>query len=500
MVALRNNSVMNDLAKFLGASGVGWQIRRPQSYVYALLAVAVASFVRSSLPNVLHETPFLAFYPAVVIAAALGGFGPGLLATAASWFCVAYFFDTTPRVIGWTDLSELGRLLIFLAGGTGVSLISEAQMRGQARQMRQARDLKELTQLTNLGTFIIRDEQDRIVHWSDGSARLYGFTSEQTLGRTCYELLQTKFPQPLDQIKDILRREGRWEGELRHIRADGTIIIVFSQWVARDSAQEASPNPAVLEIDTDITRLKQTEDALRNASEELKRSNKDLEDFAYVASHDLQEPLRGINGFLALILKHYAERLDTKGREYIAYSMEAATRMSQLIIDLLEYSKVSRIAKQLSPVDASAALARALANLRSAIEEAGALVTYNDLPTVMGDAMQLSRLFQNLIGNGIKFRSPERPCRIHMSAQLKEDSWEFSVKDNGIGIDPQQHERIFIIFQRLHARNRYPGTGIGLAICRKIVEHHGGRIWVESQPGEGATFCFTLTPARSSDL
>jgi len=485
---------MNNLARLLGARDSGWHIRWPWSYIYALLAVAIGAFIRSWLPGVLSPTPFLAFYPAVVVAAALGGLGPGFLATAASWLCVTYFFDTTPEIIGWSNPAELGRLLVFLAGGTGVSLISEAQRRGQARLVQQARELKELTQLTDLGPCIIRDMQDRITHWSDGSVRIYGFTAEQALGRISHELLQTKFSLPPDQIKEVLHRMGRWEGELQQVRADGTAIIVSSQWVARESAL----NPAVLEINADITPLIQAENALRDASEELKRSNKDLEDFAYVASHDLQEPLRGINGFLALILKHYAERLDAKGREYIAYSMEASTRMSQLIIDLLEYSRVSRMARQLYPIDAGKALARALTNLRGTIEETGAAVTYDDLPTVMGDVIRLSQLFQNLIGNALKFRSMDQPCKIHISARQKDGHCEFSVKDNGIGIDPRQHERIFAIFQRLHGRNKYPGTGIGLAICRKIVEYHGGRMWVDSQPGEGATFYFTLPEARAS--
>jgi PAS domain S-box-containing protein len=482
---------LNILKKLLKPKIIGWRFRGPQGYVFALAIVLASSAIRWCLPGVLGPTPFLAFYPAVVIAAALGGFGPGLLATIVSWFSVAYFFDVTPGIIGLSDTAELGRLLVFLAGGLGVSLLSESKLRGEARQTQQANELKELMQLTNLGPFIIRDEHDRIMHWSDGSARLYGFTAKEAIGRISHELLKTQFPLPLDQINDILHRTGRWEGELQHIRADGSILIISSQWVLRDDIN----HPDVLEISTDITGLKQAEEALRNASEELRRSNKDLEDFAYIASHDLQEPLRGINGFLTLILQRYSERLDEKGREYIAYSVGAANLMSQLIHDLLEYSKVGRKSRQLQPTHAGQALARALNNLRKAIEETEAIVTYDDLPSVSGDSLQLSQLFQNLVGNGIKFRSTERPCRIHVGAKKNNGYWEFSIKDNGIGIDPEQHDRIFKIFQRLHTRKKYPGTGAGLAICKKIVEHHGGRIWIDSKPGEGATFYFSLIPA-----
>jgi PAS domain S-box-containing protein len=470
------------------------RLRAPQSYLVAFLLVGAGTLLRLWLPGVLTRTPFLAFYPVLVFAAALGGFGPGLLATVLSWLCVTCFFKFTPGFIGLRDPAELGRLAVFLTGGLAVSIVSEAQLRGRERQSRQARELEELGRLTNLGPFIVRNEEDRIVQWSDGCARLFGFKAEEALGRVSHELLQTVFPQPLDEIYRTLRQSGRWEGELRHTRADGLGLVVASQWVL----QSSPPGHAVLEISTDITQLKNTEDSLRHTTEELRRSNEDLESFAYIASHDLQEPLRGINGFLTLLEQRYGGQLDAKAKEYIAYAADGATRMSHLINDLLEYSRVGRKERPFQPTDSAQVLSQALANLSVSVEEAGAEVTYDDLPVVMGDPVLLRQVFQNLIGNALKFRSPGRRCAIHIGCEKNGTDWEFSVKDNGIGIGPEHFDRIFLVFRRLHARQKYAGTGIGLAICKKIVERHGGRIWVESRAGEGSTFRFVLGPESAA--
>jgi light-regulated signal transduction histidine kinase (bacteriophytochrome) len=199
-----------------------------------------------------------------------------------------------------------------------------------------------------------------------------------------------------------------------------------------------------------------------------------------------------VNGFLKLLSDRYAPQLDDKAREYIGYSVEGATRMSQLITDLLAYSRLDRTGQEPRPTDASKAFESALANLRTTLQEAGATVTRDALPTVTADPTQLLQLLQNLVGNAIKFRSPDRPCLVHVAATQQDSHWLFSVRDNGIGIPSEQFARIFVIFQRLHSRAKYPGTGIGLALCKKIAERHGGRIWVESEVGEGSTFHFTL--------
>lgn len=231
--------------------------------------------------------------------------------------------------------------------------------------------------------------------------------------------------------------------------------------------------------------------ALEQANEDLRRSNRDLEQFAYIASHDLQEPLRAVGGFVTLLQQRYRGSLDEKADRYIGEIVDGVSRMQALINGLLEYSRVGMRGGDLQSAPAGAALDEALANLRASIEQSGAVVTSEPLPTVCADPAQLTRLFQNLVGNAIKFRS-EQPPQVHVGAEHRDHEWLFSVRDNGIGIDPQYADRIFMIFQRLHTRDKYPGTGIGLAVCKRIVERHGGRIWVESQPGQGSTFYFSV--------
>ena len=262
---------------------------------------------------------------------------------------------------------------------------------------------------------------------------------------------------------------------------------------ANASVQRDATGTAVHMIGTnwDITEQKLAAEELQRAVTELARSNADLDQFASVASHDLQEPLRAIAGCTELLEKDYRAQLDADAVELIRYTVEGTRRMQTLIRDLLEYSRVSTRGQWFTPTDGNAAFAGALANLDTAIRERDAVITHDPLPTLMADPTQLPLLLQNLIGNGLKFSGEQRP-EIHVGARPNDDGWLFSVRDNGIGIEPQYRERIFVIFQRLHTRTEYPGTGIGLAICKRIVERHGGRIWVESEPGRGSTFYFTI--------
>ncbi|MDA8164506.1 MAG: response regulator [Desulfobacteraceae bacterium] len=225
---------------------------------------------------------------------------------------------------------------------------------------------------------------------------------------------------------------------------------------------------------------------------DLARSNQELEQFAYIASHDLQTPLRAVSGFLDLLSRRYHGRLGREADEFIAYAVDGARRMHQLIEDILAYSRVGTRGTPFAPVDCGKALARALANLRPEIGESGGEIEKGELPTVSGDESQLVQLFQNLVGNALKYRKESEPPRIRVTAIPGPEEFLFAVEDNGIGLEPRFAERIFQIFQRLHTSGEYSGTGIGLAICKKIVERHGGRIWVESEPGQGATFRFTL--------
>jgi light-regulated signal transduction histidine kinase (bacteriophytochrome) len=239
------------------------------------------------------------------------------------------------------------------------------------------------------------------------------------------------------------------------------------------------------------TKRREAEHGLKETAAKLARSNADLEQFAYVASHDLKEPLRAISGSVQILQEQYKHQLGGEADEMIKHTVDGATRMQKLIDDLLTYSRLTTREAPFQPTDCSLLLQEVLSNLETAINESKAVVTLDPLPTVNADRTQLLQVFQNLIANGIKYRS-ERTPKIHVSAEENEHEWIFSVHDNGIGIAPQYADRIFRIFQRLHTRKEYVGTGIGLAVSKKIVERHGGRIWVDSEPEEGSTFFFTI--------
>jgi len=246
-----------------------------------------------------------------------------------------------------------------------------------------------------------------------------------------------------------------------------------------------------------LAALKATRVRLRATAEKLDRSNRDLEQFAYIASHDLQEPLRMVRGFMDLLREHYRDKLDQCAQEYISYAADGAARMQELIADLLTFSRVDRgdRTERRVPVDTQACLNRAIENLAASIADAKANVTSGPMPTVLSNPTQLNQLFQNLVGNAIKFHSPDKPPEVRVDCNKSQGAWQFAVHDNGIGIAPKDYDRVFQIFQRLHTREEFPGTGIGLALCKKIVERQGGRIWVESQKGRGSTFYFTIPAA-----
>ncbi len=261
---------------------------------------------------------------------------------------------------------------------------------------------------------------------------------------------------------------------------------------------ESGPELArvVEELSREVERRKQAEEDLRRTTEELRRSNLELEQFAAVASHDLQEPLRMVAGYAQLLGRRYRGRLDADADEFIGYLVDGATRMQSLIQDLLTYARVGKARRLDEPTDLSRALQQALERLEAGVRESAATVTADPLPVLSADPVEAVQLFQNLVGNALKYRRPEAPPRVHVSARREGPNWIISVRDNGIGIDAQYAGRLFVPFQRLHTRAEYPGTGIGLALCRKIVEGHGGRIWIDPQPGPGTVLCFALPDTR----
>ncbi len=278
--------------------------------------------------------------------------------------------------------------------------------------------------------------------------------------------------------------------------------LAYSEKLARDlllaSKQSSNVLLSVIE-DQKIAEvaLRESEDLLQSTLLDLKDSNTELEQFAYIASHDLQEPLRMVGSYVQLLEQEYKGKLDEEAEKWIRYIVEGATRMKDLLHGLLLYSRIDTRGKPSAETDSADILRDVIANLQTAIEEDHVEVTWDALPIVMADSVQLMQLFQNLLSNAIKFHGTEAP-RIHVGAVRKDDTWLFSVRDNGIGIEERHAERIFTIFQRLHTREVYPGNGIGLSICRKIVDHNNGRIWVESRPGEGSTFHFTWPDAMDA--
>ncbi len=329
--------------------------------------------------------------------------------------------------------------------------------------------------------------------------REYGLESAESLiGRTDHDTAATS--EEADSYAACDRRVMQANTPLLNVEETQTrpagvyATILTSKVPLHNGKGEVT---GVLGIYADITERKRAEEALRHRTVELERSNAELEQFAYVASHDLQEPLRMVTNFTQLLAIRYEGRLDRDADDFIRFAVEGATRMQALINGLLSFARVKSRGGELVPTDTEAVFTRSLATLQVAIREAGGEVTHDPLPSVFADDVQLEQVFQNLLSNALKFRN-SKPPRVHVSAGRDGSEWTFSVRDNGIGIDPAYFERIFVIFQRLHTRQEYPGAGIGLSICRRIVERHGGRMWVESAAGSGATFYFTLPVLSAS--
>ena len=332
---------------------------------------------------------------------------------------------------------------------------------------------------------------DNIAH-----ARFVGAKGpEEVVGKSVFDC----FPAPLAE---------EYAAEDRNVLRTGQPLVNkeeeivnragYTRWVSTTKVPLRDRRESIIGLvctSRDTTERKRAEERLQQTAAALEKSNAELQQFAYVASHDLQEPLRVVASYLQLLARQYRGKLDAEADNFIQRAVNGVKRMQTLIADLLAYSRVGAQAEALAKVDCAELVAQALADLEEAVKEQGAVVTHDPLPTVVADRSQITQLFQNLIGNALKFRSKEAP-RIHVGATAQDGAWVFSVRDNGIGIDLQYAERIFLIFQRLHTRTEYPGTGIGLAICKKIVENHRGRIWVESQAGQGATFYFTI-PQRN---
>lgn len=342
------------------------------------------------------------------------------------------------------------------------------------------------------------DQQGNTVFMSPNAQRVFGYTPDE-INKDPSLWHGSIHPDDLEGVKDafvsLFIQGGTFDVEYRLRNKVGEW-----RWL-HDRAIGTYERNGVIYADgivSDVTVRKRAEEALTLQGQELVRSNAELEQFAYVASHDLQEPLRMVTSYMQLLSRRYKGKLDTDADEFITFAVDGAIRMQRLINDLLLYSRVGTKRKDLEPTDCNIILKYAVENLQEAINESGARIDASNLPTINGDSVQLIQLFQNLLGNAVKFRG-EKPPIVTVHAERQGKQWLFSVRDNGIGIEAKNFERIFQIFQRLHDRSSYPGTGIGLSVSKKIVERHGGRIWLESEPKSGTTFFFTL-PTVNDDL
>jgi PAS domain S-box-containing protein len=381
---------------------------------------------------------------------------------------IAALRDPSGKLLGFTEISR----------DISEHLHSEARYRGLLEAAPDA--------------MVVVNQGGEIVLLNARAESQFGYRRDELVGQKVKNIIPEGFAERLiadgtRTAADALAQQIGTGIELQGRRKDGSDFPIEIMLSPLESPQGILVTAAI----RDITLRKQNVEILAQSVSELKRSNDELQQFAYVASHDLQEPLRMVASYTQLLSKRYRGRLDADADVFIAYAVDGANRMQGLIQDLLTYSRAGTKQGALLEISSENALDEALTNLTSTIEESGAIVTHDSLPAITTDNTQMVQVFQNLVGNAIKYHGAEVP-RVHVSAQKNGGKeWVFSVQDNGLGIDPQHFDRIFVIFQRLHGREEFAGTGIGLAICKKILERQGGRIWVESQPGKGSTFHFT---------
>ncbi len=378
-----------------------------------------------------------------------------------------------------------------LTGGVLVYRLLHKQREGEAA-LRESESRYRRLHETMWDGFVQMDMAGRIVDCNIVFEQLLGHTKKELLYKCEADLSPAKWHAENAKIfsEQILAKGRSSVYEKEYIHADGS---KFTAELRTFLITDDTHNPiGIWSIVRDVTERKKAEKERERAIVALKQSNEDLKQFAYVASHDLQEPLRMVASYTQLIAERYSQQLDAKGHKFINYAVDGASRMQALIRDLLAFSRVETHSEGFKMVDTHSTLGAAIANLKTMIDETGALITNENLPRVQADQGQLTMVFQNLINNAIKFRNKSSTPHIHISAHRRKDHWCFNIKDNGIGIDPIYKNKIFVVFQRLHTQKEYPGTGIGLALCKRIIDRHHGQIWFESRSRQGTTFYFTL--------
>lgn len=487
-------------------------------YALSLLITGVCLGIRLAVQPELHSAaPFATFYIGNVVSAVYLGLGPAIFATFAGALATAFFLIPPLNSLEMVDISWIS---LYAAASLTVIFFVEREHRAQQRAERAtqlaeeryetvlretaAREAAQRSEerqrrwaqvtLSSIGDAVISTDATGHVNFLNSVAEvLTGWTMADASGQpihTVFDIYNHSSGEPAEVPVDKVLRSGSVQG-----LANDTVLISKS---GKRTPIDDSAAPirdvngdliGVVLVFRDITARKKQQDALR-------RSNEDLKKFAFIASHDLQEPLRTVTGFLGLIRTRYQERLDADGVKFIQLAVDGASRMQTLIRDLLQYSRVGTGALKLAPADLNYVADVIHANIRGLISETGAVVQHEALPTVIADGLKVGQVLQNLLSNSLKFRG-SAPPEIRITSQLRAGEWVIGVHDNGIGFDPQYATRIFEMFERLHGVGTYPGSGIGLALCKRIIEEHGGRIWAESKPGVGSSFYFTL-PAEGA--
>jgi len=485
-------------------------LRAVKSYALALLYVAIALGTALFLASQNFQgVEFPVFLVAISITVWYEGTGPAILALVLSSLSFNYYF-TEPLHTFYVTRSDLPYYAMFILFASLLTWFSAVRRRVE-RDLRQSRDELEKevavrTQQANLlnlthDTIFVRDVSDIITYWNRGAQEMYGWTPEQAIGRCSHSLLQTVFPASLDDISAQLAQTGRWEGELRHVKADGTGVVVSSRWsLQRD---EKGHPVATMETNNDITERKRREEEVRNLnqelghrSSELEAANKELEAFAYSVSHDLRAPLRHMVGYAELLSKNASSVLNDKGHRYMAMILESAKRMGNLIDDLLAFSRIGRAEAQKTIVNLDQLVKEAVSEVRQ--ETSGRSIEWKieNLPQCYGDRSMLRLVLVNLVSNAVKFTRERTRAEIEIGcAAGSKREVEVFVRDNGAGFDMKYVGKLFGVFQRLHHADAFEGTGIGLATVQRVIHRHGGKVRAEGQVDQGATFYFSVPAA-----
>lgn len=482
-----------------------------QRYGLAVVSVALALGIALLLRRYgFSEVEVPVFLLAIATTVWFAGDGPAIVAVVLAGLVFNYFF-TEPLYSLYIRSSEFPQYLIFLLFAILITWFSTVRRRVE-RELLQSRDelqreVAERTQQASLlnlthDTIFVRDISDVITYWNRGAQELYGWTTEEVIGKNSHELFQTEFPIPIDAVRAELLRTGRWEGELRKTKADGSQVVVASRWsLRRDDQGQAI---AILETNNDVSDRKRREeeirklnDALGKKTTDLEASNKELEAFAYSVSHDLRAPIRHVAGYTELLQKHSAAVLDEKSRRYMTTILEAAKKMGALIDDLLAFSRIGRAETRESTVNLGLLLKDVLAEVQQDADGRTIAWTIGALPDLYGDRSMLRLALVNLISNAVKFTRTRPRAEIEIGCLEKSrDAAVVFIKDNGVGFDMKYVGKLFGVFRRLHSAEAFEGTGIGLATVQRIVHRHGGRVWAEGQVDRGATFFISIPTAR----